>query len=103
MLDDARKVQRMKMSWYGRHPLLSKDLVRRFASAAACKECIYYLRILDITRSYQVFPTSCRCRRCGIQRWEVQNAMILALCPPFIENSSSQEESAETGVSPGSN
>ncbi len=69
------------MSWYGKHPFLTKDTVRRFAPPSACKECIYWLRLLDVRRSYEILPNDNTCPRCGTRRGEIEYRMIAELCP----------------------
>jgi hypothetical protein len=70
------------MSWDGQHPRISKKTVRSLAPPAACKECVYFLRLVDPARPYSVlYPTNCKCPRCGIPRIDVMNAIIMALCP----------------------
>jgi len=39
---------RASMSWYGKHPLLTRSEVRRVAPHGDCRECIYWLRLTNV-------------------------------------------------------
>ena len=69
------------MSWYGKHPLLTKSEVRRLAPFGACRECIYWLRLTDVASA--VPPSNHgRCVRCGFWRWNAERIIIEALGSP---------------------
>ena len=72
------------MSWYGKHPQLSKAEVKAFLSYEACKECAYYLRLsipwlqrLAIDgEELPDFHGYLFCPNCGLARSDVMRSLL---------------------------
>ncbi len=51
------------MSWWGTHPVLSKDEARKLLIPGACKECVYYTRCNFKSQWHP--PVHNGCNRCN--------------------------------------
>ena len=59
------------MSWYGVHPRYSKEQIKALLPPPACKQCVYWFRVVlgsSPDTWHQPYP---HCPRCGIQKWEL--------------------------------
>ena len=50
------------MSWYGTHPVYSKEWIKTQLPAGACKRCVYWERVFRGER----LRSQRKCPRCGV-------------------------------------
>src|SRR5437763_16255524 len=58
------------MSWYGAHPELSRDEVKRLLPPRSCKLCVYWFRVA-LRNPHGSWALPEKCPRCGIAQREL--------------------------------
>ena len=78
------------MSWYGTHAKVSRDEIKRLLPPAACKQCIYWFRVVIGSSPEIWYREHDKCPRCGIPKWEILRS--LGDHPPITERRLSRPE-----------
>lgn len=47
------------MSWYGKHPIVSKEEAKKLLPAGACKRCIYWIRCFPKRIRHRLLCSRC--------------------------------------------
>jgi hypothetical protein len=69
------------MSWYGAHPELSRDEVRRLLPPRSCKLCVYWFSVALSNPHSWALPD--KCPRCGIPQRELFENLAGIKCDPL--------------------
>lgn len=56
--------------WYGTHPKLPKEIIKKLLPPASCKHCIYFFSVAIGSSPYEWSCKNEKCQRCGIPLWE---------------------------------
>src|ERR1043166_517549 len=65
------RVRQWRRSWYGKHARRTKEDVKKMLPPAACKQCVYWFRLVIGSSSSAWHHDYSTCPRCGIPKWEL--------------------------------